>query len=120
MIASYLAQDAIEYIKNKRDENVLNKEDWLDSFDDCLNEKSCAIDTVTEVGSREIFDNENQKMNKNSNGFYGYSNEAGSVETNFTRIVNIKEEDDDIKSLISVTVDWGMGSITVKTLMYNY
>jgi type II secretory pathway pseudopilin PulG len=129
MIASYLAQDAIEYIKNKRDENfILNKTnstDWLNGFDDCLGDNLCAIDTVKNNGTGEITEDETKKITKEKDAgdnfeFYGYGNGVGFNETNFTRSINIKERQVGVESLITVTVDWGTGSVVVKTLMYNY
>src|SRR3989339_327856 len=74
MIASYLAQDAIEYIKNKRDEvSIKNKNSntyagWEDLtiFSKCLNEKNCDIDTIT--GEISVFSNQTT-LKKDNNGF---------------------------------------------------
>lgn len=47
--ASYLAQDAMEYIKNVRDNNLINRpEDWLNKLDTC-EDKNCSVDTITGV-----------------------------------------------------------------------
>lgn len=59
--AFYLAQDAIEFIKNRRDHNILQKESdkWLSSFDgtegpDCASQSDrqggCTFDTSTADG----------------------------------------------------------------------
>src|SRR6185369_6180494 len=50
MIASYLAQDAIEYVKNVRDSDKLAGQGWLSSFDsnsghDCET-FTCTVDTL--------------------------------------------------------------------------
>ncbi|HRY31043.1 MAG TPA: prepilin-type N-terminal cleavage/methylation domain-containing protein [Candidatus Paceibacterota bacterium] len=47
-IAYYLAQDALEFIKNKRDNNFIARSDWLDGLENCVDD-SCTIDTTTET-----------------------------------------------------------------------
>jgi prepilin-type N-terminal cleavage/methylation domain-containing protein len=46
--AAYLAQDAIEFVKNMRDNNLLaNRTDgWLTGFSDCVVSNPCKVDTV--------------------------------------------------------------------------
>lgn len=123
MIASYLAQDAIEYIKNKRDENFIknvnNPTDWLYGLDPCVNNNSCQVDTVIGGGVgevRAISDNPNGILAKNSNGFYGFD----GIATNFKREINIVKEAN-VKALITVKVSWGADNdnVEVKTLIYN-
>ncbi|MFH0846009.1 MAG: hypothetical protein V1851_01240 [Patescibacteria group bacterium] len=46
--AMYLAQEAVEYIRNIRDENILKGQDWLTGLDYCLNGSKCAIDSPQE------------------------------------------------------------------------
>ena len=122
MIASYLAQDAIEYIKNKRDENVINGNDWLAGFDDeCTGVKSCSIDTKYNAGAGQIYDDEMVvlKKEKDIDGnfeFYGYE---GTEDTNFYRTINITPTNLGDEALVTVEVGWGTDSITVQTLIYN-
>jgi len=128
MIASYLAQDAIEYIKNKRDENFIGNIgnanlDWLAGLGECLDDKSCAIDTKADAGVGEIIEDETGKLKKEKDSegnfeFYGYSDSG--EDTNFTRKINIIEADE-VRALITVEVSWGSveNTVTVKTLIYN-
>jgi len=121
MIASYLAQDAIEYVKNKRDENVMNERDWLDGFADCLEPAFCRVDTIASGGVGLISpDSGSPKiLYKDSNNFYGYN---GTVETNFTRKVIITKVSD-IEAKLNVVVQWGTdvdNKVDVTTLIYNY
>jgi type II secretory pathway pseudopilin PulG len=121
MIASYLAQDAIEYVKNKRDENILNKYEWLEDLGNCLNNLSCQIDTIT--GSILPY-LDNQPLHKDPiNNFYGY--ETGGTKTNFIRKINItkKEINDFNEALINVVVRWDSdenNKVDVSTLIFNY
>lgn len=46
VVASYLAQDIIEYLKNMRDNNILRGEaDWLRGFGTCTESSPCKADT---------------------------------------------------------------------------
>jgi type II secretory pathway pseudopilin PulG len=131
MIASYLAQDAIEYVKNLRDQVVRNSEesDWAELWDglsSCLiendNDDGCKIDTIK--GEVSSFAN-GEKLKKNTNGFYQYDD---GVDTKFTRQIQITRNDLDAgesevfdEALITVTVNWGEGNeVVVNTLIYNY
>lgn len=127
MIASYLAQDAIEYIKNRRDETFIgnignpNPSDWLTGLDLCLSD-SCQIDTVANDGAGEIkpfSEGPNGFLSKDDNGFYGF---AGDTKTNFKREIKIQEMEingKNDKALITATVSWNGGTVVVKTLIYN-
>jgi prepilin-type N-terminal cleavage/methylation domain-containing protein len=43
--ASYLAQDAIEYLKNIRDNNLLKHSDWLRVLRNCTESSPCKVNT---------------------------------------------------------------------------
>lgn len=131
MIASYLAQDAIEFIKNRRDVSTINNEnfDWesfLTDFDDCLTTSpsgSCRIDTITVDGNIEPHSASINLNRDNDNGFYQYS--SGDP-TKFNREIemtkNIIEGRVD-EVLVTVTVSWGETDdkkLEVKALIYNY
>lgn len=116
MIASYLAQDAIEYIKNWRDENLNTKpkKDWLEELGDCKGDAFCKVDTI----NNEIFTNNGNPLKKDDgNHFYNY---RSGVDTEFVRKVNIKEISDD-KAELTVTVSWGGddNQVVVTTLIFN-
>lgn len=134
MIASYLAQDAIEFIKNRRDVATINDEnfawdEFLEEFELCLGSsltgEECQIDTTkTENNISDHSDNTN--LVKDDNGFYQYDDNTGG-ETKFNRKVVMKanpnNNGNDDEVLITVTVSWGASDDTkleVKTLIYNY
>jgi type II secretory pathway pseudopilin PulG len=142
MIASYLAQDAIEYIKNVRDQVAIrNNFDWgdLSLFGDtdtktlCKSDDGCEIDTIKDITTDSSavttysLVNPNHLWTDNINGFYGYTSGVGYAETIFTRQIKIALSDKpDSKSnkyeaLVTVTVGWtGGNSVEVKTLIFNY
>lgn len=139
MIASYLAQDAIEYIKNRRDYAAINSldatynlhnYDWsgfLTELTLCKDLVGCEIDTIN--NNISVFSDTNP-LKKDSNNFYQYLNQgcsdpAGCV-TNFTRKINMQVNDlgggKKDEALVTVTVRWGTSDeqVIVNTLIYNY
>ncbi len=130
MVAAYLAQDAIEYIKNRRDEIALNNNyDWNDLrvFDNCLttlHSEGCQIDTIknsdnieddTDVFSASV------PLKQNSDKFYQY---VTGIDTKFTRQILITPETINggfNKALVTVIVSWPTDNkLTVQTNIYNY
>ena len=127
VIAFYLAQEVIEYVRNVRDSNFLQRtmEDpkttsWLNGLDDCFSSSDgCRIDvfdTITPVQScsggcpKLKFDGTN----------YNYIAGTDSI---FTRTINI---DDTLNSgdeaEITVTVEWtdyGDRTVTLTQNMFN-
>lgn len=125
--AMYLAQDAIEYVRNIRDENILVGNNWLtdlngtrmtgfdpddgsviyvnDSTCDCVN-RTCVVNTpkwrdVTKcVGDCPVL-----KFDSGSK-LYGYDSGDDSV---FVRTVSIDEIVDDQEVIITVTLEWQEG-----------
>jgi Tfp pilus assembly protein PilV len=130
MIASYLAQDAIEYIKNVRDQTAIqNNFEWDRAlgnggyFNKCLAPNGCMINTIknaiTENTSAVLDYSNTSFLYKDSNGFYGYG--AGGEVTNFTRQIKIKvDPTETYKALVTVTVNFGNDKVVVKTLIFNY
>jgi type II secretory pathway pseudopilin PulG len=136
MIASYLAQDAIEYIKNVRDQVAIrNNFDWTKLWDGnespnlstCLGGGGCEIDTNSGVGGVGLVQGYTDgALYKDADGFYGLES-SGTAKTIFTRQIKIALSDKlDSKSnkyeaLVTVTVGWtGGNSVEVKTLIFNY
>lgn len=139
MIASYLAQDAIEYIINKRDEvSLRNGYKWdalwgISYLESCRvetlvdltnnNEKGCQIDTNIGNGDGQTEAYSASSFLKKEGSFYGFS---GNTVTNFSRQVKIMidpNENNSDEALIRVTVSWGgdvNNKVTVNTLIYNY
>lgn len=132
MIASYLAQDVIEYIKNKRDEVSINNPnfDWddLNILSGCIvddittsDNVGCQIDTTKEVEDAILPYSNSVALRKDPNSFYSYSN--GGTETKFKRQVQIKLNDigdNQDEALVVVTIRWGENILNVRTLIYNY
>jgi len=122
MIASYLAQDAIEYIKNIRDENVLNSRSWLTGVNaNCFNVNTgCNFDTKDSTSISA----DNPKQLSTSGGFYGLTGTPTKFIRNVT-LTHLTYSDNiplDDEYLITVRVDWGGNKnyLEVNDLMYNF
>jgi type II secretory pathway pseudopilin PulG len=131
VIANYLAQEAVEYIRYRRDTNILSGftgSNWLAGLSDCLDGSHCTIDPHVApaeqiapcMGKAQTclplrFDPDT--------GVYGYSPEQDSI---FTRTVSLDYDgsDPDTEVLLSVTVSWQDGliarSYTVTERMLNW
>ena len=102
-VASYLAEEAMEYIRNRRDTNIISGLAWYNGLALCRTGNGCYVD----IPSNEI------KRCRSScplikydsaTGLYGYNK---GDETIFKRIVKIKRvpgTDDEIK--VKVIVSW--------------
>ena len=130
--AFYLAQEAVEYIRNVRDTNRITASSWLNGLSACMssgaNEK-CTIDArktdftasgaVTSCPSGTCpaisFDS--------STGLYGYG--IGNT-TKFTRSISIDNRASAKEALITVTVSWSTDlfssprTFTVEETIFNF
>lgn len=128
MIATYLAQDAMEYIRAKKDTNILNGLAWLDGFKssspNCMNPsgngmstgRKCWIDTLN--GSIDGCSGSCSSLPplsfNTATGLYGY---GGGVTTKFKRIVEMEEIATDREARVIVTVTFPQGSVTKSTVL---
>lgn len=121
--AFFLAQDAIEYIKWVRNENLLEiyqtpaggtPGDWLEGLDECVDDsKTCTIDTTADSPdtasdiksciSDEEGCNTDHPLKKDNNGVYGF---GGTDDSIFSRSINIKEIVPDTEAEVTVTIKW--------------
>ncbi|MEX0672488.1 MAG: prepilin-type N-terminal cleavage/methylation domain-containing protein [Candidatus Paceibacterota bacterium] len=112
--ATFLAQDAVEYVISKKQQNVIDSSsDWLFGFKDCL-VSSCGVDSTDNGG----IGNGNNKYvadmcggscdplqyNENTKRF-GYGSGSGWEETKYTRVVDLEKIGGD-EARLTVTVSW--------------
>ena len=112
--AFFLAQDAFEYIRNVRDSNLKNGDDWLTGFTtgNCL-DRTCRIDTSDDAvmssavqacsGSTCLL-LYNQSLNA-----YSHKTSAGWVDSRFSREIFIDVIDSSREVIVTVTVSWSEG-----------
>jgi type II secretory pathway pseudopilin PulG len=134
MTASFLAQDALEFIKNKRDEIGVTYDvsipgdppDWLGEINIGCKSPSLGCDVDTIDGS---YVTTNPKLNiyRNNAGEFFYYGHKGvglvSEPSKFARNVKIEKINNDEASIV-VTVKWqstnGEEKVEVKNFIYNY
>lgn len=129
--AFYLAQDALEFIHNRRDENGLvalsgETVNWLNGLSSCKAPAKCRIDSLAgTVAACDGADASNPcdylKFDANS-GVYSYG--AGD-NSKFIREVTLAEGVADTEAVAAVTIKWSAGifrnqSFTVSDNIYNW
>ncbi|MDB5238913.1 MAG: seg [Candidatus Parcubacteria bacterium] len=121
MIASYLAQESIEVIKNLRDNNLAAGDLWLTGFSGCNASAYCdasAIDTVTVATGGAT----NPYRLKLTSGNY-YNHGSTGSDTPFTRYFYMADEDGrnpcgagDAECVLTVVVEWTEGTVSYQVL----
>ncbi|MDE1874962.1 MAG: type II secretion system protein [Patescibacteria group bacterium] len=133
--AEYLAQEAVEYIRNARDTNRIQGNSWLSGLSSCLvvsGSEQCTIDArypdftsggaVTSCPGGTCpaisFDS--------SSGLYGYAAGGTWSPTKFTRSVSIDNRASAKEAAISVTISWNTGlflpirTFTVREYIFDF
>ncbi|MCX6731698.1 MAG: prepilin-type N-terminal cleavage/methylation domain-containing protein [Candidatus Parcubacteria bacterium] len=121
--ASYLAQEAIEYILNIRDNNFLQNLNWLTGLDQCLGADGCYVDIPSSNNNIVSCNNACPKIKYDGSGGYYYNYQTGQ-DTIFTRTIKITKITDD-EARIDVTVSWqekfgGQKSFTLQRNIFNW
>lgn len=107
IVATYLAQEAIEYIRVNRDTNILSGQSWLSGFTDCL-AGTCRIDVP--AGDITKCEGKCEAVGYNdASGIYGYT--KGWETTKFSREVTIEQVVLDVEAKIVVSVSWQDGAL---------
>jgi prepilin-type N-terminal cleavage/methylation domain-containing protein len=126
--AFYLAQDAVEYVRNVRDTNRIGgySGGWLSQFQiaGCVDTsgQKCQIDTTVinfnnpspGSGTGSAINNcailngscANPIYFNSSNNLYGYGSGSSWTQTQFTRTVDIKEIVPGVEAVVTVTISW--------------
>ncbi len=107
--AFYLAQDAVEYIRNTRDNNFLSGANWLNGFPD-TNGALFTVDTTN--GTMALCPSGGcVALGYNSStGFYKYNDPNAKVSV-FTRSISIKTINTN-EALVSVKISWTAGKLS--------
>ncbi len=115
--ASYLAQDAMEYIKNKKDTNMLQTTppvDWLLDIRGCTT--ACSVDTLSgSISSNLSLPCASCVLYKSA---IGYNHDSGQAKTQFTRYFFLSDIDgvNDDEAKLTVIVTWNNGLISNQVL----
>ncbi len=143
MIATYLAQEGIEYIRNMRDTYVLSRttsqQGWIgfqSKIDlSCKNSNFCYFDDAKFLTSGLISDTDIYNCNilpgglcinlfyNTTTGQYGYD-QINGVDSGFTRSINVTFPLDDNEIKVYSKVSWTQGSgphsITLTEDLFNW
>lgn len=123
LTAAYLAQDALETVKNIRDNNILSGNLWSQRLTGCTS--GCQLDYKTETSIETVSNqlkayNDSTFLNINTDGFYSY--DAGSA-TKFKRKITITQPSTSTDILkVDVLVSWNYNGqpFTYNTIGYIY
>lgn len=99
LIASYLAQEGIEIVRNVRDGNWKNGNDWDEDLLDCVN---CEMDYTMNVLADETMEGGDPYL-KLENNFYNYSSGVDK-NTIFKRHISVSSVSGEQKQVISEIV----------------
>ncbi len=134
MVAFYLTQDAMEFIKNKRDENGLayintvspSPNTWLDGIvtssggagsGPCGTGKTCRIDSGANTVTDCAVDGANCRnllqdtvTNSATKGLYGYTN--GWTDSGFRRSISIQSIVANEEVRVTITIYWTQGVLS--------
>lgn len=130
--AFYLAQEAVEYIRNIRDTNRIAELGWLTNLDNCVGGKVCRIDGthLDPVGNTVDCSGDNLAgackplWLNNTTKLYGYD-ESGATKSLFTRSISITN-DADKSARIQVTISWTtklftpIRSFSIQEYIFNF
>lgn len=135
--AYYLAQEAVEYIRNARDTNRITGAAWLNGLDACKQSTTggerCEIDA-----KYNNFTDSNAVIScpgglcdpikfDSATGLYGYA--SGAAPTIFTRTISIDDRADASnhkEAEVSVTISWHtnlfapLRTFTIKEYVFNF
>lgn len=119
LTAAYLAKEGIEIVRNIRDTNWLEEEEWDNSLDCDL---SSPYECEADYNAQELIDDyDGDFLNIDGNGFYSYS--AGAP-TKFRRRITV---DDSVADVLGVTVEvWWRekgvvyGPVSAQEKLYNW
>ncbi len=133
LVASYLAQEGVELVRNIRDTNWLQgfeADDWKAGlvasagFDGCDSDYFCEVDyNDTALLSSLVAASSGYKLRLDDNNFYNY--DAGDDLTNFRRKITITPEVYEGEERLRVTVsvflgDSGSPLVTAEEVLYNW
>lgn len=118
IIATYLAQEGIEYVRYVRDSNGIRSISWLTGLDNCVS-TTCNIDTLS-LSSVSCGGLTCPPLKIESNGYYGLSNSG--TNSKFTRTIRIVNSGTD-QITVSSEVSWRTGSYSktfvTEEILYN-
>ncbi|OGD68232.1 hypothetical protein A2811_01755 [Candidatus Campbellbacteria bacterium RIFCSPHIGHO2_01_FULL_34_10] len=126
LVAFYLAQEAVEYVRNVRDSNLLSGSSWLSYLEDCQS-GLCYIDAQDPFFSSAINScgTECPELKKyypdvNQESFlYSYESGDPSGFVRNIRIENVNGNAEEVSVEVEILWDRGQRSFSVRESLYN-
>lgn len=124
--ATFLAEEAIEYVRAIRDSNSLSGSSWLLGLEDCLTEGGCAID---ETGLDKVFQCDPNTgcgplLYNSETAVYSYEESGNATTSPFTRTTRITETIVNQEANVAVTVSWRDGTtqrnVSIDEILFNW
>ncbi len=126
--ASYLAQEAVEYIINIRDNNSLQGNGWLDGLGLCIptpgNEKNCCVDVRND--NIKSYPGQCDYIKYDASGlYYNYGIGESTIFKRIIKITKINIGGSNDEARIEVTVQWqekfgGTKSFTLQEDIFDW
>ncbi|MBX4211121.1 type II secretion system GspH family protein [Candidatus Parcubacteria bacterium] len=106
--AFYLTQEAVEFVRNIRDENLLKSQNWLTGLDTCMSPKKCAIDSLTrDICDISLSGCDSRIYYNAGTNLSGFKQSSVYVPTNFLRSVQLRPvQGTSDEVAIVVSIDW--------------
>jgi prepilin-type N-terminal cleavage/methylation domain-containing protein len=133
--AFYLAQEAVEYVRNVRDSNRITNSAWLSQLSACMETGSnerCQIDAryadfTNPLAIQSCPSGTCSAISFDTvNNVYGYGSGSTWRPTLFTRIVSLDNRISSKEAIVSVTVEWNTAlfapkrTFTIKEYLFNF
>ncbi len=109
LIASFLAQEGIEFVREHRDNNALaasRPADWLEGLSACVDPSTCTVDPAPDTVAACNGACPALRLDTSS-GFYNYNGSNGA--TQFTRTIKIIRNANGREAKVYSTVNWRTG-----------
>ena len=110
IIAFYLAQEAVEYVRSIRDENILTGSDWLNGLEECF-DTPCTVDMPAHTHDACIGSCDPLKLNTSTQLYNQQPVSSSNIESQYTREMTLEQISDD-EVAVSVSLSWTTGTRT--------
>lgn len=132
--AAYLAQEAIEFVRNTRDTNAIAGDEWLAGLESCASGSVCSVDPTNEVAAQQVaacgplnddctlWQHRGAPPFQNLSKLFGHPQNRVSEDLSqwersiFRRKVSIVESSDNREAKVLVRMDWMGGGFGERSL----
>lgn len=112
IVAFYLAQEGVEYVRNMRDQNGLANVNWMQGIaepgDPCQFGTTCRVDAVVSSGNLVACSGSCPNVKINENGFYTHQS---GTDTQFRREITLTNVVPNREVAITVRITWFKGLV---------